>query len=359
MYEGNRMDFKKQFNRKKISDNYLETLKIELMKILLFAQLGFSAFILIYSILNDFSIFAIGGHIGVVIIIGILIYLLSTNINTNNLATFLTLFYTIIIVPVLTLLLGFNHILTVTVSIYTIILIILLLERDRRMIVFFINIAVAILLTLVNLYLNNELLINDQILNSTIISFLPIALISASVWIFKSKFYQINDALYESTLIDSLTGAYNVRMLKNELLLLNKEYEENQINYTVAMVDFDNFKLINDEYGHDNGDKLLCEFVDFSKKYIRNDDKIIRYGGDEFILLFKDCDVINANKIVKRIQDDMGNLKREYNNVEISFSVGICDNKEAQSQNIDIIKLADRLMYIGKNNSKNIIPNFE
>ena len=91
----------------------------------------------------------------------------------------------------------------------------------------------------------------------------------------KLKGYQ--DKLY----IDPVTGVYNRRYFEDEIRNM-------QNSAGVAMIDLDDFKLYNDIYGHDMGDQVLCIVADVIKNCIRKTDKLIRYGGDEFLLILSD-----------------------------------------------------------------------
>ena len=91
----------------------------------------------------------------------------------------------------------------------------------------------------------------------------------------KLKGYQ--DKLY----IDPVTGVYNRRYFEDEIRNM-------QNSAGVAMIDLDDFKLYNDIYGHDMGDQVLCIVADVIKDCIRKTDKLIRYGGDEFLLILSD-----------------------------------------------------------------------
>lgn len=118
---------------------------------------------------------------------------------------------------------------------------------------------------------------------------------------------------------DSLTGTYKREVMSN----ISKE------SYTVAMVDINGLKSINDTLGHDAGDEYIVSVVNSIRKHIRHDDIIIRYGGDEFVIVFKDCAVDNVIKATSRI-------------VNASIGVGTGDTL------IEAIHNADVNMYINK-----------
>lgn len=121
-----------------------------------------------------------------------------------------------------------------------------------------------------------------------------------------------------SVLVDSLTNVYN----KASLTKILTEYVQSKIPFTLVFIDFDNFKKINDTYGHDVGDKILKHFAVTLKGKLRKSDKLYRFGGDEFCLVIdKECDV---NVVIEKTNSLKGSLVFEENKLKIpySFSIG-------------------------------------
>lgn len=138
---------------------------------------------------------------------------------------------------------------------------------------------------------------------------------------------------------DSLTGAYNRRALEN-------------INdfSVVALCDIDDFKTINDTYGHDIGDRVLKTVTKILIDNTRGYDVVCRYGGDEFLIVFKNCSL----EIVKRRMEIVSKIitnSFKNSNINVSFSVGISCFKEGLTLE-DIIKEADIALYNTKENGK-------
>ena len=146
--------------------------------------------------------------------------------------------------------------------------------------------------------------------------------------------------------IDTLTGAYNRRILKNI-----SDYS------VVVLCDIDNFKEINDQYGHDTGDVVLKTL---SRILIDNsgvNDVVCRYGGDEFLIIY--CDqgvelVKNRMNVINNIISNSINLPE----LKISFSAGISKYKQSNSLN-ETIKEADIALYEAKSNGKHGISCYE
>ena len=160
----------------------------------------------------------------------------------------------------------------------------------------------------------------------------------------KTKFIKsimnYNDKFYR----DVLTGAYNRRYYE--------EYAKELQNIeAVAMIDCDNFKTINDKYGHAAGDVVLYHVSRLIKSYIRSTDMLIRYGGDEFVLLMqnipKDIFKKKLNELVKMIH---GITIQEYPNIHLSVTIGGAYDVYPVD---DAVRIADQFMYTGKT-TKNV-----
>ncbi len=135
---------------------------------------------------------------------------------------------------------------------------------------------------------------------------------------------------------DPLLDIYNRRILDT---IAEKEYEG-----VLLYLDLDNFKSVNDKYSHEEGDKVLKEFVTIVKGIIRKDDLFIRYGGDEFLLFLKNASEEVAKKISKRIQDSIREHFRRYG---ITVSIGATKIEENVSL-YEKIAEAEQLMYSEK-----------
>jgi len=155
---------------------------------------------------------------------------------------------------------------------------------------------------------------------------------------------------------DGLTGIAN---RQHSMALLQSKFEKIKNsggNLTIAMLDIDKFKLINDFYGHQVGDSALKFFASILDNTIRNDDLLGRYGGDEFIVAFFDLNLSSVEKIINRLHKALKSTKLKIADKEIvlSTSVGICEL--TNENNIeDIIRKADQCMYEAKRSKANNI----
>jgi len=154
--------------------------------------------------------------------------------------------------------------------------------------------------------------------------------------------------------IDYLTGAINARRFTE---LLQSEIDRShryKHPFTLAYIDIDNFKNINDKYGHHVGDTVLSMVVNHTKGMLRKTDSIVRLGGDEFAFLLPETDQNVASSIMSRVQVNLfGEMEKE--NWPVTFSIGVVIFSEAPPSPDEAIKLADDLMYSVKNSGKNNI----
>ena len=160
---------------------------------------------------------------------------------------------------------------------------------------------------------------------------------------------------------DSLTGALNRQGLGN---VFESHYElalATNNPFILAMCDLDFFKNINDTYGHVAGDKLLRLFVDSVKQNIRNSDVIIRYGGEEFIIMLPTIYKAKGLEILENIRNDFANTVLEFNEEKISttVSVGMVEIEPAylyqKSFLEDYLMIVDKKLYEAKHNGRNRI----
>ncbi|QCX33935.1 sensor domain-containing diguanylate cyclase [Caloramator sp. E03] len=155
--------------------------------------------------------------------------------------------------------------------------------------------------------------------------------------------------LIQITRIDKLTDIYNRRyfeeLMKNEI----KRCERYGNTFSLVMIDMDNFKMINDNYGHNIGDEVLKYFVYVLKHSIRATDILARYAGDEFIIVMHDSDSKKAAQKIESIREYF--KKNYYSDISIEFSAGICTYWKGASLE-DIIISADSSMYEDKRKRK-------
>lgn len=153
----------------------------------------------------------------------------------------------------------------------------------------------------------------------------------------------------QAALTDQLTGVFSRRHF-NEIFeqYLNGTVPV-QAPLAIAMTDVNNFKHINDTYGHLTGDEVLREIACVLKTHVRSEDKVIRYGGDEFLLLLKDCTLETAEKVLSRVNKTLQANSKFNFPIEISYGISIIRGKEELPQ---AIQAADARMYKMKEKNK-------
>ena len=163
--------------------------------------------------------------------------------------------------------------------------------------------------------------------------------------------YKIQEKLKEQAHYDELTNCYNRKAYNERIAEKFHLYDRYQTNFAIATYDIDDFKNINDTYGHDIGDKVLIEISKEIKSIIRKTDLLFRVGGEEFIIIFPKTPVDEAFIIVEKMRMDISNMNI-IENEKITISIGITEVKEDDDAH-SIYERVDKLMYKSKNNNKN------
>ena len=158
---------------------------------------------------------------------------------------------------------------------------------------------------------------------------------------------KIQKKLYKASITDSMTKAYNRAKIMNIL------EDELSTDDAVAMIDVDDFKLINDMFGHLVGDEVLIRISETIMKSIREADSFGRYGGEEFLVHFKDASLDEEIEVSERIRENIMNLEWDYPEFKTTISVGISMFRDSKLD--DILSYADRLLYHAKTKGKNQI----
>ena len=197
----------------------------------------------------------------------------------------------------------------------------------------------------------HKLKFNTLLRNLDIFVYISIVFLSLVTLIVYAK---IKKGLEVDVITDKLTNLHN-RLYFNEMykFLINK-FNRYKAPFSLIILDIDNFKKINDTYGHDKGDEILKKVSNIIKRSIRNSDLAFRYGGEEFVILLPETKLKEAISIAERIKENTSqNIKIDENPVTISGGVG-----EYKGENPDeFFKKVDSALYEAKNTGKNkIIP---
>ena len=166
-----------------------------------------------------------------------------------------------------------------------------------------------------------------------------------------------NAFLYQKVIelanVDPLTGLFNRRKMLELFELEIKRARRSEKSFTIAMADIDNFKRVNDSYGHECGDEVLKSISSILRNECRESDYICRWGGEEFLLLFIDADLTSAKTIAERIRKRFAERKNLcMDNFATTLSMGITEYKPDVSLE-HLLKDADSALYMAKENGKN------
>lgn len=146
---------------------------------------------------------------------------------------------------------------------------------------------------------------------------------------------------------DELTGIMNRRRFHDVFNYEIERMKEKPEVFSLIMIDVDGFKPINDNYGHNFGDKVLKHFSNILKSHVNEPDVIARLSGDEFVILFRNCPANIARERMEKITEAVSSNK--INNISIGFSYGICEIKDPENITCEeAVHVADSKMYNSK-----------
>jgi len=152
----------------------------------------------------------------------------------------------------------------------------------------------------------------------------------------------------KSSITDPLTGLYNRREFDNRIKVETERAERYSRSLSIMSMDLDHFKQWNDTYGHLEGDRLLKEFSDIIRKSIRNTDIPFRVGGDEFMILLPETDIVQARNTAHRISKLVKSSNFD-EKVKVAASIGLAEYKLEPIQ--DFQKRVDKALYKAKSYS--------
>jgi diguanylate cyclase (GGDEF)-like protein len=154
---------------------------------------------------------------------------------------------------------------------------------------------------------------------------------------------------------DPLTNTYNRHGLQQHIHSAFERYRRTQELFCVALIDYDHFKEINDNYGHDVGDIVLITGADLIKSGIREQDKLARWGGEEFLVLLPNTDLDGAFSIANKLKKVISAKPIGQPvgvNVSVTGGVAIVNQNDTFET---LFKRADDALYKGKQNGRNCI----
>lgn len=165
-----------------------------------------------------------------------------------------------------------------------------------------------------------------------------------------------NIDLIEMSLLDGLTGIHNRRSLDRSMARIFADAKDGLGTFSVLMLDIDFFKNYNDRYGHAEGDRVLKDIAKTIKDTIREEDRVFRYGGEEFVVIFNHADATMAQDIAERVLRRIKSCNMVHEDSPfgiVTISGGIEEYNKTFTNPEEVIRGADHKLYIAKNEGRN------
>jgi diguanylate cyclase (GGDEF)-like protein len=163
------------------------------------------------------------------------------------------------------------------------------------------------------------------------------------------KVEMLAEEAYKAAVLDSLTGLFNRRYTQQRLRDEIARSKRSGRPLTVILFDLDSFKEVNDNHGHEAGDKALSSFAERLGKATRGSDLVARYGGDEFLALLPECKTGDVQYVLKRLEGVQTDVGGEI--LKVSFSAGWADYIPGESPE-ELLRRADEALYANKRIAK-------
>jgi len=159
---------------------------------------------------------------------------------------------------------------------------------------------------------------------------------------------------------DSLTGLYNRRFLEESSGSITSGILRRETNMAILMCDIDYFKQVNDSHGHDVGDMVLKETASSILETVRSADMVIRYGGEEFMVILMDIKLGNSENVAEKIRKNIEDLKVKIPSgfLKKTISIGICEFPQDTANFWEAVKYADVALYKAKETGRNKVVRF-
>ncbi len=244
------------------------------------------------------------------------------------------------------------------------------LDFKREYIPYIISFSILASFLLLKAYISNS----DNIINSLDGTFSAVSiyflnsLVASLMIICTSIIYRIskqvaqtklkakNETLSRLATIDPLTQLFNRRAMTEYMKIIHENAQATNKSYTVAMGDIDNFKAINDTYGHSIGDVVLREICSLITQAVPSEGYICRWGGEEVLIVLPNAKIDEGDEMCNKICQTVSNhyFKCDDNKFTVTITFGVCEcNGDISYEKA--IKTADDYLYIGKKTGKNCV----
>lgn len=171
---------------------------------------------------------------------------------------------------------------------------------------------------------------------------------------------RLMDTLRESTLRDAMTGLHNRRFLEEYIQTLVASNQRRKAQLSILMLDLDYFKMVNDKYGHDAGDAVLKSLSKVLSQSVRSSDLVIRYGGEEFLIILQDTLDAAADNVAEKIRASVEDMEVQIGGTTLkkTISIGIADFPTDSETFWQAVKYADVALYRAKEDGRNRVIRF-
>lgn len=171
---------------------------------------------------------------------------------------------------------------------------------------------------------------------------------------------RLMDTLRASNLTDAMPGLHNRRFLEEFAGTLVSSNQRRKSQLSILMLDLDYFKMVNDTYGHDAGDLVLKALAKTMQASVRTSDLVIRYGGEEFLIIMQDACGEAADKVAEKIRADVESMKVQLPAAVLqkTISIGIAEFPLDSDTFWQAVKYADVAMYNAKESGRNRVVRF-
>ena len=172
---------------------------------------------------------------------------------------------------------------------------------------------------------------------------------------------RLMDSLRENALRDAMTGLYNRRFVEEYVGTLMAGVERRKGVFSILMLDFDYFKQVNDTHGHEAGDKVLKALADLLTHSVRGSDIVVRYGGEEFLVILLDTDADNAMTVAEKIRGEIAATKVNLASAVLqkTISIGVAQYPLDADSFWQVVKFADVALYEAKRTGRNRVIRFD
>jgi diguanylate cyclase len=162
------------------------------------------------------------------------------------------------------------------------------------------------------------------------------------------------------SLTDGMTGIYNRKAFDSHISMLVEKNSVSRASFSLLMLDIDNFKKVNDDYGHRTGDRVILAIIGKCRQSIRGEDFLARYGGEEFVIILPGASLKNANKRAEHICKSIASTRYYLDDVagsptlSVTVSLGVSSFQKGDTV-ATVTQRADKALYAAKHNGKNCV----